>query len=91
LAGDCEEIEMGQLQHAYELHALPGPRPLLAALLYGAARMLAAAAERLAVRAAQPAAQRHREFEVIERDGQLVGMIYEDGRLVALLPEVGRL
>jgi hypothetical protein len=82
---------MAQVQHAYEMHALAAGRPLLAALLYGAARLLVAAAERLAARAAQPAAQRQREFEVVERDGRLVGMVYEDGRLVALLPEVGRL
>ncbi len=82
---------MAQVQHAYAMRPLPAGRPLLAAVLYGAARMLAAAAERLAARVAQPAAQRHREFEVVERDGQLVGMVYEDGRLVALLPEVGRL
>ena len=82
---------MAQIQHAYDMRALPEGRPLLAELLYGAARMLVAAAERLAARAAQPAAQRHREFEVVERDGRLVGMVYEDGRLIALLPEVGRL
>jgi hypothetical protein len=84
-------MEMAQVEHAYQMHAPAGGRPLLAAFLYGAARVLAAAAERLAARAAQPAAQRQREFEVVERDGRLVGMVYEDGRLVALLPEVGRL
>lgn len=82
---------MAQLRHALALPTLPPGRPLLAALLYGAAHALAAAAERLAARAAQPLTKRHREFEVVERDGVLVGLVYEDGRLVALLPEIGRL
>jgi hypothetical protein len=82
---------MAQLRYAQALPAPPARAPLLAAVLYAAARLLAAAAERLVGRAAQAAAQRHREFEVVERDGVPVGMLYEDGRLVALLPEIGRL
>jgi hypothetical protein len=71
--------------------ALPDARPLLAALLHAAARTLAALADALAARAVRPPVHRHREFEVVEHDGRVVGMVYEDGRLVALLPEVGRL
>jgi len=82
---------MSQYRYAQALPALPPGRHVLAALLYGAAQALAAVAERLAARAAQPAAAGHREFEVVERDGVLVGMLYEDGHLVALLPQVGRL
>ena len=82
---------MSQYRYAQALPALPPGRQVVAALLHGAARALLAAAERLAARAVQSAARREREFEVVERDGVLVGMLYEDGRLVALLPEVGRL
>lgn len=63
-------------------------------LMVAALRLAGRALERLAERLAQPRAQRvggAREFEVVELEGRLVGMLYEDGRLVALLPEVGRL
>lgn len=82
---------MAQLRYAQAVPVPRAGRHVIAAALYGAARLLAAAASRLAARAARAAADRHREFEVVERDGVLVGMLYEDGRLVALLPEVGRL
>ena len=82
---------MSEYRYAYSAPTVPAGQPLLAALLYGAAGALAALAARLAARAARPAAERHREFEVVVRDGRTVGMLYEDGRLVALLPEIGRL
>jgi hypothetical protein len=82
---------MMQYRYAHELPALPPGRHLAAALLHRAARALAAVAEHIAARAAEREAIRHREFEVVEQDGALVGMLYEDGRLVALLPDIGRL
>lgn len=82
------------MTHYRYAEALPVPPPgrhVLATALYAAARTLAALAAALAARATGQEALAHREFEVVERDGRLVGMVYEDGRLVALLPEVGRL
>jgi hypothetical protein len=68
----------------------PGRQLLVDALLLGS-RLLAALAGHLTRTSPAGATFVGREFHVVERDGQLVGLLYDGGRLVATLPGVGRL